>query len=455
AVFQSLIEKHFPAPNRKKTLRLLGLDTSFFDDLGIKLQRNGSNQVLAVSNAKNEASSSKLHKDGVKVNNCDLKRNRAVKRNPSSTATKWSDDSNSDSEDKSESDFNISGTDEDESDDISSGVSEHESASMSEDSDIEPWDLYEQGKLKTKKRKRINKSSSKREKKQIRKVQRVDECKDLKAEFMSEQAGEICEKLRDNLLARLEEIGDRLPANTLDELIDSLGGSENVAEMTGRKGRVISNENGVVQYESRSQNDVPLEILNLTEKQRFMDDEKQIAIISEAASSGISLHSDRRVKNKKRRVHITIELPWSADRAIQQFGRTHRSNQVSAPEYVFIISDLAGELRFASIVAKRLESLGALTHGDRRATESRDLSKFNIDNKYGRSALEIVMKSIVRLEQPLVNAPSDYDGNFFEGIQRLCQSLVRCNIFFFCSDCRRGLNGVGIVIYENGLYSLD
>lgn len=33
------------------------------------------------------------------------------------------------------------------------------------------------------------------------------------------------------------------------------------------------------------------------------------------------------------------------------------SNQVTAPEYVFLISELAGEQRFASIVAKRLESL--------------------------------------------------------------------------------------------------
>lgn len=44
--------------------------------------------------------------------------------------------------------------------------------------------------------------------------------------------------------------------------------------MTGRKGRIVSNGDGGVQYESRSEVDVPLETLNLTEKQRFMDGEK-------------------------------------------------------------------------------------------------------------------------------------------------------------------------------------
>lgn len=81
---------------------------------------------------------------------------------------------------------------------------------------------------------------------------------------------------------------------------------------------------------------------------------------------------------------------------------------------MFLISDLAGERRFASTVAKRLESLGALTHGDRRATETRDLSQFNIDNKYGRTALEAVMKTIMGYEAPMVQPPSDYSGNFFK-----------------------------------------
>uniref|UniRef100_A0A672U5F4 Protein strawberry notch homolog 1 n=1 Tax=Strigops habroptila TaxID=2489341 RepID=A0A672U5F4_STRHB len=197
----------------------------------------------------------------------------------------------------------------------------------------------------------------------------------------SQDAVERAQQMKKELLDKLEKLAEDLPPNTLDELIDELGGPENVAEMTGRKGRVVSNDDGSISYESRSELDVPVEILNITEKQRFMDGDKNIAIISEAASSGISLQADRRAKNQRRRVHMTLELPWSADRAIQQFGRTHRSNQVTAPEYVFLISELAGEQRFASIVAKRLESLGALTHGDRRATETRDLSRFNFDNK--------------------------------------------------------------------------
>uniref|UniRef100_A0A4W3IIU9 Protein strawberry notch homolog 2 n=1 Tax=Callorhinchus milii TaxID=7868 RepID=A0A4W3IIU9_CALMI len=196
---------------------------------------------------------------------------------------------------------------------------------------------------------------------------------------------EYVEKVKLELLAKVAVLGKDLPLNTLDELIDLFGGPEHVAEMTGRKGRVVRKADGSVCYESRAEQNLSIDHVNLKEKERFMNGEKFVAIISEAASSGISLQADRRIKNQRRRVHMTLELPWSADRAIQQFGRTHRSNQVSAPEYIFLISELAGERRFASIVAKRLESLGALTHGDRRATESRDLSKFNFDNKVGQS----------------------------------------------------------------------
>ncbi|XP_069448056.1 protein strawberry notch homolog 2 isoform X1 [Ovis canadensis] len=239
---------------------------------------------------------------------------------------------------------------------------------------------------------------------------------------------ERVERLKQDLLAKVQALGRELPVNTLDELIDQLGGPECVAEMTGRKGRVVSRPDGTVAFESRAEQGLSIDHVNLREKERFMSGEKLVAIISEASSSGISLQADRRVQNQRRRVHMTLELPWSADRAIQQFGRTHRSNQVSAPEYIFLISELAGERRFASIVAKRLESLGALTHGDRRATESRDLSKYNFENKYGARALSCVLTTILSQTESKVPLPQGYPGGDAAFFRDMKQGLLSVGI---------------------------
>ncbi|PKA64092.1 hypothetical protein AXF42_Ash005104 [Apostasia shenzhenica] len=222
-----------------------------------------------------------------------------------------------------------------------------------------------------------------------------------------------------------------LPNNPLDDIIDQLGGPENVAEMTGRKGMLVraSGGKGVV-YQARNTKDVALEMVNMHEKQLFMDGKKLVAIISEAGSAGVSLQADKRALNQRRRVHLTLELPWSADRAIQQFGRTHRSNQASAPEYRLLFTNLGGERRFASIVAKRLESLGALTQGDRRAGPS--LSAYNYDSYYGKKALVTMYRGIMEQD----NLPVEPPG---------CSSENPSAIQEFIIKAKAALISVGIV----------
>ena len=119
-----------------------------------------------------------------------------------------------------------------------------------------------------------------------------------------------------------------------------------------------------------------------------------MAIISDAGSIGISLHASNRAPNHQRRVHITHELGWSADKQMQCFGRTHRSDQAVPPEYVLFSTELGGEKRFSSTIARRLGSLGALTKGDRGAADNADWARYNFETQEGRAALSLMFERI-------------------------------------------------------------
>ncbi|KAI9160530.1 hypothetical protein LWI28_009031 [Acer negundo] len=194
-------------------------------------------------------------------------------------------------------------------------------------------------------------------------------------------------------------------------MLPQLGGPDKVAEMTGRRGMLVRASSGKgVTYQARNTKEISMEMVNMHEKQLFMDGKKFVAIISEAGSAGVSLQSDRRAAN--------------------QFGRTHRSNQASAPEYRLIFTNLGGERRFASIVAKRLESLGALTQGDRRAGPT--LSAYNYDTAFGKKALMVMYRGIMEQDKLPVVPPG-------------CSSEKPETIQDFMTKAKAALVSVGIV----------
>lgn len=202
-------------------------------------------------------------------------------------------------------------------------------------------------------------------------------------------------ELKRELLDRLSIL--EVPEHPLDQLVNYFG-TENVAEMTGRKKRLIRTLSGRLEYRARQIPGVPNRLINLHEKNSFQNKQKRIAIMSEVASTGDSLHSSRKARNQERRLHIAAELKWSADKQVQDFGRTHRTGQVAPPVYLLVFTELGGEKRFSSTIARRLGNMGALTKGDRRAEKAGNLDKYNLESKEGRAALNVVYTRILNGE---------------------------------------------------------
>lgn len=205
---------------------------------------------------------------------------------------------------------------------------------------------------------------------------------------------EEAKAMRDALMRELDKL--TLPENPLDQIVNHFG-PDKVAEITGRDKRLTYNpETGKKEYQKRARKGVSMEKASQDEMEQFQSGRKRIAIISQSASTGISLHADLRADSaNNRRVHITLETGWSADVQMQTFGRTHRSNQSFPPEYVLLSTNVGGEKRFLSTVARRLASLGALTKGDRKSAGSGDLGKYDFENHYGEAAARATVKYLI------------------------------------------------------------
>ena len=87
-------------------------------------------------------------------------------------------------------------------------------------------------------------------------------------------------------------------------------------------------------------------------------------------------------------MHYLLEAGWKADTAIQGLGRTNRTNQAQPPLFRPIATDVKAEKRFLSTIARRLDSLGAITKGQRQ-TGGQGLFRpeDNLESVYARAAL--------------------------------------------------------------------
>ena len=182
--------------------------------------------------------------------------------------------------------------------------------------------------------------------------------------------------------ALIEQLCALPPIGTaLDALIGRFG-PDSVAEVTGRTRRLVVGQDGRQRIENRTPRS------NLVEAQAFMDGTKRLLVFSDAGGTGRSYHASLEAKNQARRIHYLLEPGWRADAAIQGLGRTHRTRQASAPLFRPVTTDVRGERRFISTIARRLDALGALTRGQRQ-TGGQNLfdPADNLESAYAKDAL--------------------------------------------------------------------
>lgn len=189
-------------------------------------------------------------------------------------------------------------------------------------------------------------------------------------------------KRRDSMIERLAALPP-VPA-ALDQIVQHFG-SDRVAEITGRRRRIVRKTGKSI---DRYAVETRPGAANLTETAAFMADKKQILIFSEAGGTGRSYHADLAAINQRLRVHYLLEAGWRADMAIQGLGRTHRTFQKQPPLFRPVTTTVKAEKRFTSTIARRLDSLGALTRGQRQ-TGGQGLFRpeDNLESSYARDAL--------------------------------------------------------------------
>ena len=170
----------------------------------------------------------------------------------------------------------------------------------------------------------------------------------------------------------------------LDQIVQRFG-TDMVAEVTGRSRRIVrrvdANGDRLV-VENRPAH------ANLSEAQAFMEDGKQILVFSDAGGTGRSYHADLGARNQRLRHHYLLEAGWKADAAIQGLGRTNRTNQAQPPLFRPVATNVQAEKRFLSTIARRLDTLGAITRGQRQ-TGGQGLFRpeDNLESPYARDAL--------------------------------------------------------------------
>lgn len=113
-------------------------------------------------------------------------------------------------------------------------------------------------------------------------------------------------------------------------------------------------------------------------------------VITRAASTGLSLHASERVKDKRRRRMIELQIPANVVERIQFWGRVNRRGQVSVPAFETLCSGLPLQMRTMAMENRKVEALSANVSASAANSTAMDVPDVmdNLGNEIAQRMLE-------------------------------------------------------------------
>lgn len=127
-------------------------------------------------------------------------------------------------------------------------------------------------------------------------------------------------------------------------------------------------------------------------------------LANRSGSTGISAHAADKFYDKRPRVMDIAQPNSDISIMMQMYGRIFRKGQISLPEYLHLMSQVAAERRLASVLTRKLKSLKANTTSNTSGSEMTDMS--DMSNNYGDIASHTTLESHPEIVSMLVNTLS-------------------------------------------------
>lgn len=174
----------------------------------------------------------------------------------------------------------------------------------------------------------------------------------------------------------IRKLDIKIPASPIDYLKNELKKQGiRVGEVTGRTTTIdYSGGEPVLSRRSEAEQNKNIQV------NAFNRGDLDVLILNAAGSTGISLHSDKRFKDQRKRKMFMIQPSLDINEVMQMFGRILRSGQVVKPSYEILTLSHPAEKRPTMVLSRKMRSLNANTSAN---------AKGNVDlgvdflNKYG------------------------------------------------------------------------